>query len=167
MLEAAGIDKAPGTFDELQKAAQATTKGDRYGFGIFGKQGAAIVNGWLPFLFAAGGKIYDENTYEIFINQPQAFARALDFYGKLATQWKVIPPVLLDMGVGRDHRRRRERPLRHDGDARALCRFAGESEGIEDGRQLGVVANARRRFTGRGALVGSWLAAFGADLEFS
>ena len=94
VLEAAGIDKAPGTFDELQKAAQATTKGDRYGFGIFGKQGAAIVNGWLPFLFAAGGKIYDENTYEIFINQPQA-VRALDFYGKLATQWKVIPPELL------------------------------------------------------------------------
>jgi ABC-type glycerol-3-phosphate transport system substrate-binding protein len=93
LLEAAGISTAPGTFAELEKAAKATTKDGRYGLAIFGKQGAAIVNGWLPYLFSAGGDLYNEDTSEIKINKPEAI-RALDYFGKLVKEG-VTPPAAL------------------------------------------------------------------------
>lgn len=94
LLEEAGFGKPPETFAELQKAAEACTKGNRYGLGIFGKQGAAIVNGWLPFLYSAGGRLYDEASYEIFVNKPQG-VRAMKYIGDLVNKSKAVPPESL------------------------------------------------------------------------
>lgn len=96
LLEAAGISQPPSTFAELQRAAELTTvvgqagQPDRYGLGIFGKQGGAIVNGWIPYLFSAGGNLYDEETYKIRITEPAA-VESLQFYGDLVAN-KVTPP---------------------------------------------------------------------------
>jgi ABC-type glycerol-3-phosphate transport system substrate-binding protein len=99
VLAQAGITKPPGTFEELQVAAEAAMKQSagqdertrRYGLGIFGKQGGAIVNGWIPYLFSTDGRLYDEKTYEIFVNDSRA-VESLQFYGDLVNKYKVTPP---------------------------------------------------------------------------
>lgn len=96
VLAAAGFKEPPRTFAELQRAAELTTtagqagKPDRYGLGVFGKQGGAIVNGWIPYLFSAGGRLYDEDTYKILITEPPA-VESLQFYGNLVAK-KTTPP---------------------------------------------------------------------------
>ena len=97
VLQHAGIAKVPETFDELRDAAIACTKDGaptRYGLGMFGKQGAAMVGGFQAFLLSAGGRAYDPKTWEIYINNDTA-VEALTFYGDLVTKWKVTPPEVL------------------------------------------------------------------------
>jgi multiple sugar transport system substrate-binding protein len=97
LLEQVGFAKPPGTFDEFRDAAIACTKAgapNRYGVGMFGKQGAAMVGGFQAFLLSAGGSAYDPKTWEIFINNDAGVA-ALEFYGDLVTKWKVTPPEVL------------------------------------------------------------------------
>jgi ABC-type glycerol-3-phosphate transport system substrate-binding protein len=94
LLEQAGFAEPPKTFDQLRDAAIACTKGgapNRYGMGLFGKEGAAIVGGFQSILLSAGGGAYDPKTWEIFIND-EASVTALQFYGDLVTKWKVTPP---------------------------------------------------------------------------
>ena len=58
LLEQAGISKAPGTWDELVKAALAVNKPpERYGFGTMGLQGAGLYSGYAPFLYSNGGRL--------------------------------------------------------------------------------------------------------------
>jgi ABC-type glycerol-3-phosphate transport system substrate-binding protein len=92
LLEQAGIVRPPETFAELQKAAIAlTTPPTRYGFGLSGRQGPAILTSFYPFLYSAGGRMVDFQTGEIFINQPQA-VEALRFWADLVVKDKVVPP---------------------------------------------------------------------------
>jgi multiple sugar transport system substrate-binding protein len=94
LLQQAGFNTPPQTFDQLRDAAIACTKAgapNRYGIGIFGKEGAALVNGWAPFLLSAGGRCYNPETWEILVNNDRGVA-ALEFYGDLVTKWKVTPP---------------------------------------------------------------------------
>ena len=92
LLEQAGIAKLPETFDELRKAAIATNKPpERYGYGICGRQGSAILSSFMPFLYSCGGDVLDFKTGEILINKPNAVA-ALDFWAGLVTKDKVVPP---------------------------------------------------------------------------
>ncbi|PZN96898.1 MAG: hypothetical protein DCF30_17060, partial [Hyphomicrobiales bacterium] len=94
LLEAAGIAAPPTTFAELRAAALATTAAGqpgRFGLGLMGRQGAALVVSFAPYLFSAGGRFYDAATGEIFINRPEAVA-ALDFFGGLLSRDKVVPP---------------------------------------------------------------------------
>ena len=96
LLEQAGV-KVPSNFAELLAAAQATTKQgapSRYGFGIMGRQGPALLGSFTPFLRSAGGHYYDPKTGEIFVNQPAAVS-ALEFYGELMTKYKVTNPSSL------------------------------------------------------------------------
>jgi multiple sugar transport system substrate-binding protein len=92
LLEQAGITKLPETFDELEKAAIATnTPPGRYGFGLSGRQGPAIMSAFLPWLYSCGGDVLDFKTGEILINKPNAIA-ALDFWAGLMVKDKVVPP---------------------------------------------------------------------------
>lgn len=92
LLEQAGITRLPETFSELEHAALATNKPtERYGFGISGKQGAAIFGSFISWLYSCGGRMADFKTGEIFINDPKAVA-ALEFWAGLVTKHKVVPP---------------------------------------------------------------------------
>ena len=92
MLADAGITTAPGNWDEFLTACKATTKPpERYGLGIWGRQGPAIVGGFSPFLRGNGGDYFDPETWEILINNDKA-VEALEYYGDLMTRYKVIVP---------------------------------------------------------------------------
>jgi ABC-type glycerol-3-phosphate transport system substrate-binding protein len=92
LLEQAGITQLPQTFDELRKAAIATnTPPTRYGFGLSGRQGSAIITAFTPWLYSAGGGLIDFKTGEIFINNDKSVA-ALEFWAGLVTKDKVVPP---------------------------------------------------------------------------
>jgi ABC-type glycerol-3-phosphate transport system substrate-binding protein len=97
LLEQAGFAKPPGTFAEFLNAAEALTKSgapDRYGVGIMGRQGPAMVGSFSPFLFSNGGSYLDTKTWEIAINDAHA-VEALEYYGDLLTKYKVVPPEAL------------------------------------------------------------------------
>lgn len=92
LLEQAGISRLPETFDDLEKAAIATNKPpERYGFGLSGRQGSAILGSFLPWLYSCGGDVLDFKTGEILINKPNAVA-ALTFWTGLVLKDKVVPP---------------------------------------------------------------------------
>ncbi|MGD0109086.1 MAG: extracellular solute-binding protein [Rhodopila sp.] len=107
LLADAGFDAAPEDWDTFLKAAQATTKPpERYGVGIWGRQGPAMVGGFTPFLRGNGGRYFDPTTFAIEINDAKA-VEALEFYGDLMTRYKVV-------------RRRAAGPLCHDHHAGTL-----------------------------------------------
>ena len=92
LLDEAGIAKAPGNWDEFLTACKATTKPPgRYGLGIWGRQGPAIVGGFSPFLRGNGGEYFDPATWEILINNEKG-VEALEYYGDLMTKYKVVVP---------------------------------------------------------------------------
>jgi len=94
LLADVGFDKAPENWAEFQAALIATTKAgapNRYGLGIWGRQGPAMVGGFSPFLRGNGGRYFDPNTWEIEINNARA-VEALQYYGDLMTKYKVIVP---------------------------------------------------------------------------
>ncbi len=94
LLTDAGVTDVPRTFGDLLKAAEATTKQGlphRYGFGVMGRQGPAMLGSFTPFMRSGGGRYYDAKTGEIWVNQP-AGVDALQFYGDLMTKYKVMNP---------------------------------------------------------------------------
>ncbi|WP_158927276.1 extracellular solute-binding protein [Acidisphaera sp. S103] len=91
LLADAGFSTPPDSWDKFLAAAQATTKPPRYGLGIWGRQGPAMVGGFTPFLYGNGGRYFDPKTYAIEINGPNA-VEALQFYGDLMNRYKVIVP---------------------------------------------------------------------------
>jgi multiple sugar transport system substrate-binding protein len=92
LLDRAGITQLPQTFDDLRKAAIALNDPpNRYGFGISGRQGAAILGSFTPWLYSAGGDMVNFQTGEILINKPEAI-EALDFWSGLVLKDKVTPP---------------------------------------------------------------------------
>jgi multiple sugar transport system substrate-binding protein len=92
LLADAGFTTPPGDWDSFLAAAKATTKPPaRYGLGIWGRQGPAMVGGFTPFLRGNGGGYFDPATMRIEINNDKA-VEALQFYGDLMTRYKVIVP---------------------------------------------------------------------------
>ncbi|MGC1412566.1 MAG: extracellular solute-binding protein [Acetobacteraceae bacterium] len=94
LLADVGFNKAPENWAEFQAACIATTKAgapNRYGLGIWGRQGPAMVGGYTPFLRGNGGDYFDPKTWEIHINNDKA-VEALQYYGDLMTKYKVVVP---------------------------------------------------------------------------
>ena len=94
LLAEVGFDKAPENWDGFLKALIATTKAgapSRYGLGIWGRQGPAMVGGFTPFLRGNGGRYFDPSNWSIEINNARA-VEALQFYGDLMTKYKVVVP---------------------------------------------------------------------------
>ncbi len=96
LLEQAGITKLPETFDELRQAAIATNKPpERYGFGLSGRQGPAILSAFLPWLYSCGGDLLDFKTGEILINKPPAVDALTFWSGLFVVKDKVVPPEVM------------------------------------------------------------------------
>ena len=94
LLADVGFKRAPENWAEFQAACIATTKAgapNRYGLGIWGRQGPAMVGGYTPFLRGNGGDYFDPKTWEIHINNDKA-VEALQYYGDLMTKYKVVVP---------------------------------------------------------------------------
>ena len=92
LLAEAGFASPPGNWEDFLAAALATTKPpNRYGLGIWGRQGPAMLGGFTPFLRGNGGRYFDPATWEILINAPSA-VEALQFYGDLMTKHHVVVP---------------------------------------------------------------------------
>jgi len=97
VLAAAGVNAPPENWDQLLQTAVATTRADapnRYGYGILGRQGPAIVGSFTPFLFSNGGAHFNSKTMEISISDPKA-VETLEFLGDLMTKHKVVPQEAL------------------------------------------------------------------------
>jgi multiple sugar transport system substrate-binding protein len=92
LLTDAGFAAPPDSWESFLAAAKAMTKPpDRYGLGIWGRQGPAMLGGYTPFLRGNGGRYFDPATFEIEVNGPKA-VEALEFYGDLMTRYKVVVP---------------------------------------------------------------------------
>lgn len=89
LLDEAGL-KAPETWDELRTAAKALTKDGQYGMSMSAKSGAWNVLNWVPYLFAAGGNVWDEDR-NITVNSDAGVA-ALELWVDLVRNDKVTPP---------------------------------------------------------------------------
>jgi ABC-type glycerol-3-phosphate transport system substrate-binding protein len=64
LLADAGFNTAPDSWETFLAAAQATTKPpERYGVGIWGRQGPAMVGGFSPFLRGNAGRYFDPKTW--------------------------------------------------------------------------------------------------------
>jgi len=95
LLKEAGFAAPPATWDEFLKTAIAMNKPpERYGFGISGRQGAAIFTAFVPWLYSNGGRLVDFKTGEIFINDAKG-VEALQFWADLVVKHKVVPPDAL------------------------------------------------------------------------
>jgi multiple sugar transport system substrate-binding protein len=90
LFQAAGITKAPATWDELQAAAQKLTDPAKkqYGYILFAPEAQYY---WLPFLWQAGGNLLSKDGKQIAFNSPQGI-QAADLYVGLR---KYAPPDFL------------------------------------------------------------------------
>ena len=145
LLEQAGITKLPETFDEFLKAAIATNKPpERYGFGISGRQGPAILTSFLPWLYLLRRRpagLQDRRD----LHQQRQGGRRAGVLGRPGHQGQGRAARGDDLGIRRDRRRRPDRPLRHGGDLRALRHADQRSEAVENRRQMGLGHGARAR----------------------
>lgn len=96
LLEAAGVDAPPTTWDELIEAATAVTEGDVYGIGLFGGWGAFE---FYPWFWQAGGEMFREEDGELVpaFNSPEGVA-ALQLWVDLANTHQVMPPGMATVG---------------------------------------------------------------------
>ncbi len=92
LLADMGFASPPSDWDSFLAVAQGMTKApERYGLGIWGRQGPAILGGFAPFLRGNGGRYFDPKTHEILINDVPG-VEALTYYGDLMTRYKVVVP---------------------------------------------------------------------------
>jgi len=79
---------APQTMDDLMKAAQTIyekSNGQTYGITLRGRQGIHNVYVWAGFLWAFGGRWFDENGNPV-INSPEAI-KATEFYAEILQKY--------------------------------------------------------------------------------
>jgi multiple sugar transport system substrate-binding protein len=100
MFDAAGVEypTADWTWEDLRTAAEALTGENAEGQPVLGLVEPAELPRWLPFLYQAGGTIFDdEGNYAM--NSPEA-QEALDFYIGLVNDGLAGPPSAVDAGWG-------------------------------------------------------------------
>ncbi len=95
LFDAAGVEypTADWTWDDLKAAAEKLTGGD-----VLGLVTPPNFERWLPFLYQAGGAIFDADG-NVTLDSPEAQA-ALDYYVGLVTDGFAGPPSAVDAGWG-------------------------------------------------------------------
>ncbi|MFN8561882.1 MAG: ABC transporter substrate-binding protein [Anaerolineae bacterium] len=95
LFDAAGVEypTADWTWDDLKAAAEKLTGGD-----VLGLVTPPNFERWLPFLYQAGGAIFDADG-NVTLDSPEAQA-ALDYYVGLVNDGFAGPPSAVDAGWG-------------------------------------------------------------------
>lgn len=78
-MEEAGFDRPPETWEELREYAKAMTKPDRPGIAFPATTAPVDINIFEGLLYANGGRIFDEETGKVTLNDP-GVVDALQFY---------------------------------------------------------------------------------------
>ena len=93
LLEEEGLEP-PTTWDEMIDVAAKLTKDtdgdgqiDQYGFGFTARRGNNLTLAWVPFMFSAGGQLFDENNNPTFNSQA-----GIDALNLLIELKKYCPP---------------------------------------------------------------------------
>jgi ABC-type glycerol-3-phosphate transport system substrate-binding protein len=90
LLEAAGIDAPPSTWEETREVARQLTTGDVYGFGIPGGIDYATIQTFMSVYLGYGARMLNEEGRCGF-DSPE-FREALTYYTNLYTEDQVSPP---------------------------------------------------------------------------
>lgn len=100
LFDAAGVEypTAEWTWDDLRAASEALTGENAEGKSVLGLVLPPELPRWLPFLYQAGGAIFDADG-ALTINSPEA-TEALDFYVNLAVDGFGGAPSAVDSGWG-------------------------------------------------------------------
>ncbi len=94
LLKKEDVSQTPGTWDELSAALQKDgNKGLGFGWGN------ASWLGYFPFLYQAGGTLYNEDCSAATINSPQGL-EALKFFASLYTEYNTSPEADIDVEGG-------------------------------------------------------------------
>jgi ABC-type glycerol-3-phosphate transport system substrate-binding protein len=87
MLQSAGVDSAPATWDDLEQAAMKATRRDGDKFSVSGFNARPIWQQYMWFLFQNGGDVFSSDG-QVTVNSPEA-VEALDYFSRLFNQDKV------------------------------------------------------------------------------
>jgi multiple sugar transport system substrate-binding protein len=100
LFDAAGLDypTADWTWDDLRAAAEALTGTNEAGEQVLGLVAPPNLERWLPFLYQAGGAIFDEEG-NVTLDSPEA-QEAIDFYVGMVEDGIAGPPSAVDAGWG-------------------------------------------------------------------
>lgn len=100
LFDAAGVayPTADWTWDDLSAAARQLTSTNEAGEQVLGLVTPPNFERWLPFLFQAGGTIFDADG-NLTINSPEA-QEALNFYVGMVDEGIAGPPSAVDAGWG-------------------------------------------------------------------
>lgn len=94
LFEEAGLDpeQPPTTWEDLREFAVATTNApDHFGMAFDAQSGGTFMFRWMPFVWANGGDLLNEEGTESAINSPEAL-EALQLWVDLVQKEKVTPP---------------------------------------------------------------------------
>lgn len=94
LFERSGLDPdtPPATWDELVEfAVKATSDPDYYGIAFDAQSGGTFMFRWMPFVWANGGDILNEDGTKSTINSPEAL-EALQLWVDLIHEHKATPP---------------------------------------------------------------------------
>jgi multiple sugar transport system substrate-binding protein len=100
LFDAAGVEypTADWTWDDLRAASEALSGTNDAGDPVLGLVTPPNLERWMPFLFQAGGSIFDADG-NLVINSPEAL-EALNFYVNIVADGFAGPPSAVDAGWG-------------------------------------------------------------------
>jgi multiple sugar transport system substrate-binding protein len=98
LFAAAGLSKAPDTFEEFVSYGQKMTKpdGSQYGLGVELQKYIYVLDMFHAYLSSVGGQFFDK-SWKARVNTPEG-KKALKFMYDLVNTWKVAPPDVVNWG---------------------------------------------------------------------
>lgn len=100
ILKAAGVNGAPKTWDQLTTAIEKIQASGKKGYLV--QWGNLDWIGYFPYLYQAGGSLYDAGCTKATINSP-AGVKALNFFASLYNKFKLPTDASPDLGGGLDN----------------------------------------------------------------
>lgn len=100
LLKAAGVSGAPKTWDQLSADIGKLQTGGKKGYVV--AWGNLDWIGYFPYLYQAGGSLYDKTCSKAIINSAQG-VKALTFFASLYTKYKLPTDANPDLGGGLDN----------------------------------------------------------------